>query len=386
MKRRVKKALTVVLILVILTNIYIVVTGQFYVYTALWNNYANIDDWKIFNNRKVATANPENLPKHKDYNTETLKSNYIKWLEDYKTVAFLAVRNDSVLHEQYWNNYGPDSASNSFSMAKSVVSILVGIAIDEGKIKSIDEPVSNYISRFKEGARAKLTIKHLLQMSAGFDWVESYVNPFGLTTEAYYGDDLEMLSNKLDVVNEPGKVFNYQSCNQIFLQQILKKATGKNLSEYLSEKLWKPLHANRDASWSTDKANGNEKAFCCINSNARDFARIGMLFLHQGKWKGQQVVSKEWVAQSINPAAIIDEHGKPCDFYGYSWWLTKIPYKGTEHQVYYMRGVLGQFTIVIPDYELVIVRLGEIRSSKSIGEHRPDIYQYMNSILEAYCQ
>ncbi len=386
MKRWVKKSLTVVVVLVILTNLYIIVTGQFYVYKAVWYNFENIDDWKIFDNRKVATANPEELPKHKDYNSQTIDSKYIKWLVDFKTVSFVAIKNDSVIHEQYWKDYGPDSKSNSFSMAKSVVSILAGIAVDEGKIKSIDEPVGNYIPSYKEGNKAKLTIKNLLQMSAGFNWVESYANPFSLTTESYYGDDLGMLANKLEVVTEPGKSFDYQSCNQIVLQQILEKATGKKLSDYLSEKLWKPMHANHDASWSTDKEDGNEKAFCCINSNARDFARIGMLFLHQGNWKGKQIVSKDWVTQSITPAAINDEHGNPCDFYGLSWWLTKVQHQGKVHQVYYMRGVLGQYTMVIPDYNLVIVRLGEMRSSTLIGEHRPDIYEYMKAILEAYCK
>jgi len=384
MKRWVKKSLTAIGVLVILTNIYIVATGQFYVYKALYYNFENIDDWEIFPSRKVATENPEELPKHKDYNTQTLKSNYIKWLEDYHSVAFVAIKNDSVIHEKYWKNYGPESMSNSFSMAKSIASVLVGIAVDEGKIKSIDEPVSNYIASYKEGRKAKLSIKNLLQMSAGFNWVESYANPFSYTTESYYGDDLEALASKLEVVTEPGKSFNYQSCNQIILQQVLEKATGKKLSDYLSEKLWKPLHANHDASWSTDKEGGNEKAFCCVNSNARDFARIGLLFLHEGNWKGKQVVSKEWVAQSITPAAINDEHGKPCDFYGLSWWLTKIQHQGKEHQVYYMRGVLGQYTLVIPDYNLVIVRLGEMRSKTLIGEHRADIYEYMKAILEAY--
>lgn len=253
MKRWVKKSLTAIGVLVILTNIYIVATGQFYVYKALYYNFEDIDDWEIFPSRKVATENPEELPKHKYYNTQTLKSNYIKWLEDYHSVAFVAIKNDSVIHEKYWKEYGPASVSGSFSMAKSIVSILVGIAVDEGKIKSIDEPVSNYLEGYKEGNKAKLTIQNLLQMSAGFNWEESYANPFSYTTESYYGDDLAALANKLAVVTDPGKTFNYQSCNQIVLQQILEKATGKKLSDYLSEKLWKPLHANHDASWSTDK-------------------------------------------------------------------------------------------------------------------------------------
>ncbi len=385
MKRWVKKSLTAIVALVILTNLYIIVTKQFYVYTALWYNYENIDDWKIFSNRTIATANPEDLLRHSCYNSQTLNSKYIKLLKDYNTVSFLAIKDDSVIHEKYWEGYGPSSQSNSFSMAKSIVSILVGIAVDEGKIKSIEEPVAHYLPGFKNGDNAKLTIKNLLQMSAGFNWEESYSNPFSLTTEAYYGDNLKELANGLEVITEPGKTFDYQSCNQIILQQILEKAIGMQLSTYLSEKLWKPLQANHHASWSTDREDGDEKAFCCINSNARDFARIGILFLHKGNWKGKQIVSKEWVEKSITPAAINDEHGTPCNFYGLSWWLTKIKHKGTEHKVYYMRGVLGQYTFVIPDYQLVIVRLGEGRSKTLIGEHRADIYEYMKSILEAYC-
>jgi CubicO group peptidase (beta-lactamase class C family) len=266
-------------------------------------------------------------------------------------------------------------------MAKSFVSILTGIALDEGKIKSVDQPVSDFLPEFKEGENSKLTIKHLLTMSSGINFDEDYVNPLAYPAQSYYGSDLKKLTYKYKVKDEPGKAFIYLSGNTELLSFILEKATGKTLSEYASEKLWKPLGAKNSAFWSLDHKDGSEKAYCCFNSNAPDFARIGELYLDSGKWNGQQLISSQYVIHSITPADLLSGSAKN-DEYGYSWWL--IPdYKG--HRIFYARGILGQYIICIPDKKMVVVRLGKKRKQKDDkASHPPDVFLYIDAALEMY--
>jgi CubicO group peptidase (beta-lactamase class C family) len=263
-------------------------------------------------------------------------------------------------------------------MAKSVIGILVGIAVDEGKIKSLDDPVGNYIQKYREGKNAQLTVRHLLTMSSGLDWDESYSSLTSRTTEEYYGTRLNKQMSKLRVVNEPGKKFDYMSCNTQLLAMVLKKATGKNMSEYASEKLWMPLNAMHDAQWSLDHKEGNEKAYCCFYSNARDFARFGKLYLDSGRWNGKQLVSEKYVLESITPAPLMD-NGKPNTTYGYHWWL------GKEHgeKIFYARGLSGQYIIVIPAKKIIIVRLGKKRDKTPDGILN-DVPVFVEEVLKMY--
>ncbi|MSQ78832.1 MAG: class C beta-lactamase-related serine hydrolase [Flavobacteriaceae bacterium] len=379
-----KRILVVLLALVFLVNLYILLSGHSYIYKAVWYNLADIDDAQFFESRTIKAGKPVALPRSVAYNQGEMSQQVLDYHKQMESVAYIAIRNDSLLHEEYWDGYSESSLSSSFSISKSVVAAMIGVALKEGKLKSLDEPVGNYLPHFAEGKNKALTIRHLLTMSAANNFDESYVNPFSFTTEAYYGNNLPTLMEKLNVVSEPGKMFDYQSGNQIILAAVLEKATGQNLSTYLSEKIWTPMGAMHDATWSLDKKDSHEKAYCCINSNAIDFARFGQIYLHHGKLYGNDILDSSFVAESITPANINDEHGKPCDFYGLGWWLTNIDHKGKTHQVYYMRGILGQYCLVIPDKNLVIVRLGHKRSNDKIGEHCPDIYEYMHGILDAY--
>ena len=208
-------------------------------------------------------------------------------------MAYLIIKDDSIRFERYWDNYSDTSYSNSFSMAKSIVSILTGIAIHDGKIKSITQHVSDFIPSFKEGMDSLLEIKELLTMSSGIDFEESYTSPIAYPAEAYYGDDLMKVTLKYNVVTKPGLRFKYLSGNTTLLGYIVSVATGKKLSDYASEKLWQQVGAEHPAYWSTDHDNGMEKAYCCFNSDARDFARIGQLYLDSGRWEGKQIVPEE---------------------------------------------------------------------------------------------
>ena len=244
-------------------------------------------------------------------------------------------------------------------MAKSITSLLVGIAIKEGKIGSVDDKVSHYLDGFTEGFAGELSIKDLLTMSSGSNWDESYANPLSVTTEAYYGSDLAKTLRSLKIKRKPGSLHEYKSGDTQWLGLLLEKATGKSLSEYASEKLWKPLGAEHAALWSTDRDGGVEKAYCCFNTNARDFARIGQLMLDSGRWKGETIIDSAYFQQSVTACMIPDDDNIPCNYYGYQWWI----YPGKE-QVFYARGILGQYIIVIPSKKTVIVRLGHMRAKE----------------------
>ncbi len=377
MKKALKVILWIIGIPVLLLNIYILFSGKTYLYKALAYNFVDINDNDLFHQRKIASAQGIEWPLHSNYNKMQAPDYLIKELEQYKSVAFLVLKNDSLLFEKYWEGYSDKSLSNSFSMAKSIIGVLTGIALEEGKIKSLDQPVADYIPEFKEGKKQNITIRHLLMMSSGLDWDEAYANPLSVTTEAYYGTDLYSIATNQKVLIEPGKEFIYQSGNTELLGLILEKATEKSLSDYASEKLWKPLHSMNDAEWSLDKENGREKSYCCFYSNARDFARIGALYMHHGNMFGKQIVPADYVKTSISPAPITDE-GKENKIYGYHWWLTS--YEG--HSVFYMRGILGQYVIVVPDKNIIIVRLGHQRPPKTDDGHLTDVPLFLKSAFE----
>jgi CubicO group peptidase (beta-lactamase class C family) len=376
------------LILLILLNLLIIVSGKTYLYKGIANTYLkgrsgpSAFEYKIFDNREVKAGAYQKWNLATSYNKGTLSEQHLNDFKRLETVAFVVIKNDSLTHEQYWDGYGADSYTNSFSMAKTITSILIGIAIDEGKIKNIDQPVGDFLPEFKEGDNAKLTIKHLLTMSSGINFDEDYVNPIAYPAAAYYGGDLKKLTYKYKVTSEPGKTFDYLSGNTELLGFILEKVTGKTVSDYASEKLWRTVGAKNSAFWSLDHKDGMEKTYCCFNSNAPDFARIGKLYLDSGKWNGTSLVTADYVQNSIKPADLLDETGNKNQKYGYSWWI--IPdYKG--HYIFYARGILGQYIVCIPDKDMVVVRLGNKREKKRPGEDHPgDLFYYIDAALEMY--
>jgi len=379
MKQQLKQQfLRALLVAFVLGNVLLILTGKTFFYRALIYNFANIDDNKIFDQRIIhKSTNPQPWPLSKKYNKTDLSKALKTYHESEKSIAFVVLKNDSLVHEEYWSGYGENSLTNSFSMGKSVTSVLVGIAIKEGKIKSVEQPIGDFLEDFSHRKFKEIKIKHLLTMSSGLNWDESYANPLSMTTEAYYGSDLWRLMLKLRVINKPGKEFKYLSGDTQLLSFLLKKATGKSLSAYTQEKLWQPLGAVNDAEWSLDQEKGYEKAYCCMYSNAKDFARIGSLYLHKGNWKGKQILDSNYVKASTTPANLIDsETGKPNDFYGFQWWI--VPnYKGEK--VFYARGILGQMIIVIPSKNIVIVRLGNQKPIKE-NNHYKGVFEMIDAV------
>ncbi|MBK7849555.1 MAG: serine hydrolase [Bacteroidetes bacterium] len=360
-------------------NLAIWITGYTYIYKTLLYTYPDIDDLGIFEARSIESGQKKEWPVSTKYNKDSLPVETRAVLELNESVAFLVIKNDSLLYEEYWDHYEPNSLSNSFSVAKSIVGILVGIAADEGKL-NINDPVGKYLPQFNEGKNSALLIHHLLSMSSGLNWDESYSSLFSQTTEAYYGKDLRKQMSVLKVEQEPGKVFNYMSCNTEILALVLEKATGMTVSEYASKKLWTRIQAMHQSYWSLDQSEGMEKAYCCFYADARDFARIGQLMLDSGKWKGTTIVSSSFIREMTTPKNLVDENGASANYYGYQCWLSEI----SGHPVFYARGILGQYIVVVPDQRMVIVRLGKKRGEKVPPNQYSDMIVYVEGALKAF--
>ncbi len=356
----------------------------------VWNA-ADINDYKKFPSRTVATSQQpfqfvdaqgiQELKMPKEIKIKRKTYTFEEALEKSGTVAFLVIRNDSLLYEKYFERYDEASIIPSFSVAKSFVSALVGIAVAEGHIKSVEEPVTRYLKDLDEEKFGRITIEHLLDMRSGIRYNEGYLNPFGDVAKYYYGLDLKKYIRKHDIRQAPGQSFDYISLNTQLLGLIVEAATGQTLDAYLQEKIWRPLGMEYDASWSIDsRKNGTVKAFCCINARARDFAKLGRLYLQGGAWNGRQIVPEAWVRRST----VFDREINGFR-YAYHWWHTvdvkpyeaNNPPTGLHHlasnrngdrQVirpasgFFAQGILGQLVYVHPEKQIIVVRLGKKQS------------------------
>ena len=351
------RKIIVVLVLVVMGgSLQSCLVGRF-----VWYNFSNITDHQIFPARPLEkSAEPFRF-------TEAIQSTRVgrarvqaidSLVAANNSVAFLIIRNDSLLFERYYQGYEAADPVASFSMAKSYTSALIGAALADGYIKSVDEPITRYLPELKNNKGFdKITIKHLLQMTSGIKANESYYNPFGQAAKLYYGRTLRTYLKHLKVDYEPGTKFAYRSVNTQLLGFIVERATGKTVTDYLNDKIWKHLGTEYEASWSIDKKkNGMEKTFCCINARARDFAKFGRLFLNNGNWNGQQLLPASWVTESTTPT----EADGGVSYYKYQWWITK--------DGFVANGLHGQFIYVNPSKKVVMVRLG--KSEGSVPWHR----------------
>lgn len=357
-------------------------TGYKYLFSAFRHNFPAIDDYKIFANRKIKKSTmPQAWAISDQYNKIPITSALRSKLEQLGSIAFLIIKENKIAYEEYWESYHKASISNSFSMAKTYVGVLTGIALKQGYIKSLDQPVSDFLPEFKNDDRKRITIRHLITMSSGLNWKESYLNPFSVTTRGYYGDDIKKTCLSLSCEEAPGEYFEYRSGDTQILAMVLEAATGLNLAQNIEKNLWDPIGAEQDALWSLDKRNGTEKAYCCLSSNARDFAKLGRLFLQHGKWGNKPLLDESFVNESLTPAPLIDKETQELvDYYGYSWWL--IPeYRG--HKIFYARGILGQYVICLPEKNIIVVRLGHKRGTK-VGAHFKELYLMIDEVLENY--
>jgi len=391
--RRLKRFLLVFLLLFLFLNLIVFITGKTYLYKGIQETYLKgktgpgIYDSIVFPVRIAPQSKAS-----KEWNVKApmieLNQKSIEGLNETKTSSFLIVKDGEIIHESYYNEHNEHLKSNSFSMAKSFIGLLIGIAIDHKEIESFDASITDYLP-FRLPNDEGITIRHLLGMSSGLNWTESGSNPLSDNAAAYYTSDLDELMQKEEFKSKPGLVFDYASGNSQLLGIILKEATGKSPTDYFAEKVWSKIEAEHDLLWSLDHEDGIEKTFCCAYATTRDYARIGQMILNQGKWNGEEVISSQTLNSIIAPFNIKEAQ------YGLHFWRFNHPI----HPAVYARGILGQYIIIIPSLNVVIVRTGHERKEKyfipadkkrdvdfvhrnGYKEHHPlDLFDYF-SILE----
>lgn len=358
-KKRKWRGIKIFLGLVILINLLIILSGHSYLYKGIrYTYFRGTASPTIYDSIVFPTNTAHHAIKAKkwsvSYPLRQLSDSAIVKLKATSTTSFLIERNDTILVEQYFGNHTKSTKSNSFSAAKSVVALLIGIALDEGKIKSLDDPIAKYLPFLMENAK-NVTIREVMGMSSGLDWSESGINPFSDNAEAYYTNHLvDMIKDKGFTAAKPGIKFNYKSGNTEILGIILKNVTGMSPTKYLEEKIWSKIGTQNNLLWSLDEEGGIEKAFCCIYATTRDFARLGQLLLNQGKWKGKEIID------STTLQALTTAFNPNYPFYGLQFWI----YDEPKHPAVYFRGIKGQYIIVIPSLNTVIVRTGHHRKDK----------------------
>lgn len=381
MKTKKKNILRLLIVLVAVLAI-VYASLPYYARQALIHWMPVIDDIETFH-RHTVHHNPNDVwrwPLAADYNHYQLTEADAHYLDSLHTVSFLVIRHDSIVFESYRDGWNDTLTSNIYSATKTIVGMLAGIALDEGKIHSLDDPVSRYIPAYTKGMQADVTLRHLLTMSGGMAWDEAYASLFSVTTHGYYGNDLYDLVTNLEVVDKPGVQYSYRSGETQLLAFVIEAATEQTLSDYAEEKLWKPMQAERDAYWLLDKKDGDEKAFCCFHTTARDVARFARLLLHRGNWHGRQLVSENYMDELMRPASYLkDQWGKDTlSYYGFQTWI--MDYHGMRCP--YLRGMLGQYIIAIPEMDAIVVRLGRKRCDVYNREITTDITRYMDIAMK----
>jgi CubicO group peptidase (beta-lactamase class C family) len=265
------------------------------------------------------------------------------------TTAFLVLKDGVVIHKWYAPGVDPNALHTSFSVSKSFLSALVGIAIGEGKIESLDDPITKYIPELMDTDPrfGSITLRHLITMESGLKYVDD-MSPYGDAASTYFSTNLRATALNAVIAEDPGKSFLYNNYNPLLLGMVLERATGQTTADYMSEKLWGPMGAEADASWSTDSFyNGFEKMESGMNARPIDFAKFGLLFAQKGMMDGIQVVPQDWVEESTT----LNDLTAAKMNYGSFWWVHP------DNQ-FAAQGNLGQYIFVAPENGLVFVRLG----------------------------
>jgi CubicO group peptidase (beta-lactamase class C family) len=363
---------------------------HFYLTRATFWRESDYKDLERFPARTIHNAPPvshlDKLPADNPYafqieaiGNRSTNGSFENYLDSSGTTAFLVVHDDKLLYERYFNGYDERSLNTSFSMAKSFASTLVGIAIDKGYIKSVDEPITNYIPELlkKDKRFESITIRNLLTMSSGIKYEEGGFLPWSEgadDTRTYYATDLRELALNCQIEGKPGDYFEYNNYNPLLVGMILERATRMPVSHFMETKLWRPMGMEADSSWSLDSnKDGFEKMESGVNARARDFARFGMLFAKEGSWEGRQLISREWVKESTRP----DTGTDPSQDYQYFWWVNTP--EGKNH--FSAQGNYGQYIYVAPEKDLVIVRLGKEEGERGYG-YWTDLFDELSTKLD----
>jgi len=380
-----------------------------YVFRLVKYNVADVYDYTQFENKVISAAQkPFSIPSNlKDLYVESLFhdvlvstgfNNLDDWAQNSYTTALIVIQRDSILYEKYFNGFSRESFFHSQSMAKSFISLLIGLAIEDGYIQNLDDSMTEYIPELleRDPRFGRITIRNLLMMQSGLKYRESYLPGLGIHApwhdEAvgyYHGNVRKLLLKKVEIASDPGKDFQYCNYNTSYLGMIIENSTGKTVSEYLEEKLWSQI-MEYDALFSVDsRKSGFEYMPSRLIARAIDYAKFGLLFLHDGNLNGRQIISQEWIWESTREDTSVSRDNYPdwmgdgCHrtYYKYQWWGHV---NCDSSYQFFASGNLGQEIYILPDKETVIVHCGNsldlynsevlrqvanaIRSSEKINE------------------
>ena len=291
------------------------------------------------------------------------------------TTAFIVLHGDQLVYEAYFNGADRESIQTSFSAAKSFTSTLVGIAIEEGFIRGLDDPITDYLPELavRDGRFREITLRHLLTMTSGLRWERSGSNPFSDDFISYYSPDLRAAAFEVEIVTQPGIAFLYNDYNPLLVGMVLERAAGMTVSEYMETRLWQPMGAEGDGSWSLDsEQSGFEKMFVGVNGRAIDLMKLGWLFQNKGRNGDTQVVPVSWVEEATQ----VNTTSDPASFYQYYWWIDE------ERQMYFAEGDKCQFIFVYPQANLVAGRFGIDCGGTGFSAFVPNIARWVDSQME----
>jgi CubicO group peptidase (beta-lactamase class C family) len=362
---------------VLIVAIVVLVYNPVYVFrTIVWQE-SDAFDWQKFPSHPLQVASTTyHFDTTSDPRVEQLfeqlsgAEDWNSFLEENKTQAFIVIKDGHILYENYFNNTQRDSIVTSFSVAKSFTSALIGIAVHEGYIKSIDEPITVYLPELAERDPRfnEITIRHLLLMASGLDYQES--RPWFLASDdtltTYYPDQRKISLENTNIIDAPGQHFSYNKYHPQLLGMILERTTGMPVTSYLQTRIWNVLGMEYGGSWSIDsEASDFEKMESGVNARAIDFAKFGVLFLNGGNWNGNQVIPESWVDESTKPlllenyadyypAALVASFPGQV-YYKYMWWGMA---RGAGSYDFAALGDKGQYIYMSPQKNLVIVRNG----------------------------
>lgn len=276
-----------------------------------------------------------------------------------ETLAFLVVRDDAIVYERYGEGSDAAAPSQFFSVTKSILATLAAMAVDDGILRSLDQPVTDFVPELKARGFDRVTLRHLLDMRSGLSYTEND-NPFGLHVLMNYTADLERLILSFRMQGEPGGRWDYKSGDTALLSLALRRALGATtLTQYAQRRLWTPLGMEHGGTWSLDREGGLEKAWCCLAGTARDLARIGRLYLARGAPSGRRLLAQRWVDDAFAP---MPDAG-PLRAHRFSWWSAR-----PQGQGIMAIGKDGQFLYIDPASRTIVVRLG--RSQGEFGSGR----------------
>ena len=332
-----------------------------------------IDDLKYFDYKTLKSPEEKSPWKESESKTTNFSSEFEDYNKKMGTAAYVVIQNDTIIGEKYYEDYSVNSSTNSFSMAKTFVSLMMAKAYEQGYIKSLEDKVVDYIPDLKGEFANDVKIIDLAAMTSGLEWDEGTSNPFSPVAKQYFYEDVVKLMLDQPFIDAPGTNYHYSSGNTQILSMVIEKATGTKTNDYFEKEFWSKINPDNDAYWQIDsKESGNVKSFCCFHSNARDFSRLGKLYLDNGSWNGSQIIDSTFIKKSTKP--YLDNF----DAYGIGVWLSN--YK--DLKISLMSGHQGQYVIMIPEKKLIITRLGKRDVDLGRPGVSPDVLVYIDEALK----